>query len=124
MKTSSPTPAPVVLSSARARNAVLLNQLATPGLGSLLARRWFAGTGQLLLALAGFVLLLVWFVQTMRDYYGLMFDAHADPHTTNFGLKYGALVFLAAWLWSLVTSFQILNSVKTPVPGAPPPLPK
>ena len=65
------------VSRAKARNAALLNLLATPGLGSLLAGRWIAGTGQLALALAGFTLFLVWFVKIMIQYYGQMCgDAH------------------------------------------------
>ena len=40
--------------SASARNCALINQLATPGLGSLMAGRLVAGIGQLLLAVAGF----------------------------------------------------------------------
>ena len=51
MKPSSGTPKN--LSRTKARNALLLNQLATPGLGSLLAGRWIAGTGQLLCSVAG-----------------------------------------------------------------------
>src|SRR6267142_5883224 len=46
-----------------ATTCLILNQFATPGLGSLMARRWFAGTGQLVLAVAGFCLLVGWFVQ-------------------------------------------------------------
>ena len=43
----------------RVWSCVLINQCATPGLGSLLCRRFFSGTGQLLLAVAGFVLVAV-----------------------------------------------------------------
>jgi len=43
-------------SRALARNATLLNLLATPGLGSIIGRRWIAGSGQLLLAVVGFTL--------------------------------------------------------------------
>ncbi len=67
------------VSHARARNAALLNQLATPGLGSLLCGRWIAGAGQLALALAGCALILAWFFREMSAYYGMMFsDAAPD----------------------------------------------
>jgi len=45
------------LSRARAANCILVNLAATPGLGSLIGRRYLAGSGQLALALVGFVLL-------------------------------------------------------------------
>src|ERR1017187_7719922 len=49
------------LSRSTARNAAILNQCATPGLGSLMAGRRVAGIGQLLLGIAGFVMVLGWF---------------------------------------------------------------
>lgn len=98
------------LSRAKARNAALLNQLATPGLGSLLARRWIAGTGQLLLSVAGFVLVVVWFVREMMRYYGQMFsDSATIPPATFTCLWFGAVLFALAWGWSLVTSFSLLR---------------
>jgi len=41
------------VSRTQARNAALLNQLGTPGLGTLLAGRWVEGILQLFLFLAG-----------------------------------------------------------------------
>lgn len=101
---------PKKITRAQARNAALLNQLATPGLGSLLARRWLAGSGQLILALTGFTLVLVWFGQMMIRYYGLMFGDGASqrPIPMN-NLWLGAFVFVLAWCWSLVTSFSLLR---------------
>ena len=63
MKPSSPGRKPV--SRAKAKNAALLNLLATPGLGSLLCGRWIAGAGQLVLCVAGFAVFIVWFVKEM-----------------------------------------------------------
>lgn len=98
------------LTRAKARNATMLNQLATPGLGSLLARRWIEGVGQLLLSLAGFTLVLVWFVQMMISYYGQMFGDGTVRQTTGLtNLVLGAVLFALAWCWSLVTSFSLLR---------------
>jgi 4a-hydroxytetrahydrobiopterin dehydratase len=109
MKPSSPGRKPV--SRAKAKNATLLNLLATPGLGSLLCGRWIAGSGQLVLAIAGFTLVLVWFFKEMIPYYGLMFSDE-PPHPPNFKLlEAGALLFAAAWLWSAVTSVSLLREV-------------
>lgn len=105
-----PIPATQKITRAKARNATLLNQLATPGLGSLYARRWIAGTGQLLLACAGFILIMVWFVQIMAGYYGQMFsDAPSRPVASPATLILGAALFGLAWLWSLVTSFSLFR---------------
>jgi hypothetical protein len=107
MKPSSPSRKPV--SRAAARNAVIVNQLATPGLGSLMAGRWLTGTGQLLLALAGFTLMIVWFIQMMVRYYGLMFGG-AQPCLPKLALlEVGASLFALSWFWSAVTSFSLLR---------------
>jgi 4a-hydroxytetrahydrobiopterin dehydratase len=107
MKPSSANRKPV--SRAKARNAALLNQLATPGLGSLLCGRWIAGTGQLLLSSAGFALVMVWFFKEMIPYYGLMFS-DAPPHLPGMKmLAEGGNLFAVAWLWSAFTSFSLLR---------------
>lgn len=108
MKPSFPGPKPV--SRARARNATLLNLLATPGLGSLLCRRWVAGIGQLLLSLAGFAVFLLWFVKEMSRYYGLA-DFNAPPPSVKPlwpVAATGAGLVALAWLWSAVTSVSLL----------------
>ena len=99
------------LSPARARNCLLLNQFATPGLGSLMARRLVAGIGQLILFLAGFGLFLGWFVDEMRQFYGMMFsDGEVHLH-----LKYafaGIALAVLAWLWAWVTSLSLLREAR------------
>jgi 4a-hydroxytetrahydrobiopterin dehydratase len=97
------------VSRAKAKNAALLNQLATPGLGSLFCGRWIAGTGQLLLSCAGFTLVVVWFIKEMIPYYGLMFS-DSPPNLPNMKmLALGGNLFAVAWLWSAVTSFSLLR---------------
>ncbi len=111
MNASSPPPAQPVLSRAAARNYALLNQLATPGLGSLLARRWIAGAGQLLLALAGFAMLIGWYIRFLAHAYGeLTFEpiAPAPPWLGELGLA----AFAAAWLWSLLTSLSLVRDAR------------
>ena len=78
------------ISRAQARNAALLNQLATPGLGSLMARRWIAGSGQLLLFLAGFVIYCLWAVKNLSQYYNLMYSDEQPQ-----GIGWNGLAFLA-----------------------------
>ncbi len=110
MKLFSPRGRP--LSRATARNAALLNQLATPGLGSLIGRRWIAGGGQLLLAVAGFAFYVFWFFNEMNQYYGqITGDVEVRPISAF--LKVGITLFAAAWLWSLVTSISLLREAST-----------
>ena len=106
------------LSRARITSCIIINLAATPVLGSLIARRFLAGTGQLLLALAGFTLMLVWFVQMMIRYYGLMFSETQPRLPKLVLLEAGAILFALSWLWALVTSISLLreasrNSLKS-----------
>lgn len=96
--------------TARARNAALMNLLATPGLGSLMAGRWLAGTGQLLLALAGFVLIMIWFIRIIVPYYGLMFSDHPAPPVNWKTAIAGVIVFGVSWIWSLFTSISLMRA--------------
>ena len=127
MKRSSPARNPV--SRAKAKNAAMLNLLATPGLGSLLCGRWIAGSGQLVLAVAGFTLVVVWFLKEMIPYYGLMFSDE-PPHLPSLKmLGGGSTLFAASWLWSAVTSVSLLreasaNSLQSLKNSATPPMPK
>jgi 4a-hydroxytetrahydrobiopterin dehydratase len=110
MKLFSPGGKP--LNRATARNAALLNLLATPGLGSLLARRWIAGGGQLLLAVAGFSLFLVWFVKEMIQYYGqITGDVEVQP--IGRFLVAGLVLFASAWFWSMVTSLSLIREASS-----------
>jgi len=110
MKPFSPSGRPP--SRATARNAALLNLLATPGLGSLLARRWIAGSGQLLLAVVGFTLFLTWFVKEMFQYYGQI-SGDVEVRPIGVFLEWGLILFGLAWLWSAVTSLSLLREAAT-----------
>ena len=118
------------LSPSRARNAAWINQCASPGLGSLLARRYLAGTGQLLLALAGFGMIIAWFWFFFMDLYRQQMGDPRDPvpHWLGWG---GLVTFAIAWLLALITSLSLLRQAKRdaktscaahPGHNAPPPL--
>ena len=108
------------LTPASARNYALLNQLATPGLGSLLGGRWLAGSGQLILALAGFCLIIAWFVKVMLLFYQqIESNANPAPGSVAWLGESGAATFAVAWIWSLFTSLSLLREArKTPAPTA------
>ena len=94
-----------------ARNCFLVNQLATPGLGSLMAGRIITGFGQVIVAVAGFAMVMVWFVLTMIHTYQQFTENAPEKSYAWFG-EAGALIFLAAWLWSLVTSISLWRHAK------------
>ena len=115
MKPSSPSRKPV--SHITARNAVIVNQLATPGLGSLVAGRWLAGLGQLALSVTGFMMIAVWFFEIMSQYYGQI-SGGMQPHPVGWIGEWGAILFVVSWFWAAVTSFSLLreasrNSLKS-----------
>jgi hypothetical protein len=114
MKPSSPRRK--VVSRTAARNAAWLNQAATPGLGSLMAGRGIAGMGQLLLAVAGFVFVMVWFCDVMIQFYGQI-DGDVPPHPVGWIGELGAILFGAAWLWALVTSISLVARAKSEEPA-------
>jgi 4a-hydroxytetrahydrobiopterin dehydratase len=98
------------VSRAQARNAALLNQLGTPGLGSLLAGRWVEGVLQLLVFLAGFVLFCLWAFRNLAQYYQMMFNNAPKTAPGGGGLFLGSIGICAlAWAWSLLTSFSLLR---------------
>jgi hypothetical protein len=102
-----PSSAPKSTSRTAARNATLLNLLATPGLGSLVARRWVEGIGQLILSVTGFILVVIWFVRVMVPYYGLMLSDTPPPPVNFKPLGIGFSLFALAWVWSLFTSLSL-----------------
>jgi 4a-hydroxytetrahydrobiopterin dehydratase len=107
-----PSSAPKRISRTQARNAALMNQLGTPGLGSLMAGRWLAGTLQLLLFLAGFVLFCVWAFTNLAHYYRMMFSEEPPAPSGGGGRAgIGAALCVLAWCWSLVTSFSLFRAV-------------
>jgi hypothetical protein len=106
MKPSSAKKPRKLVDAVTAKNAAFVNQCATPGLGSLMARRWIAGSGQLALAVTGFVMVAVWFVEMMLQYYGQI-SGNMQPHPVGWIGETGGILFVVSWLWALVTSFSL-----------------
>ena len=111
------------LSRARIASCVLLNLAATPGLGSLLARRVFAGTGQLLLALAGFGLLTGWMIRLFSRMIREELGETVSVPVPNWMWQWGLGLFIAGWLWTLVTSISLLRQAKADETAGPQPVP-
>jgi len=93
-------------------NCLLVNQFATPGLGSLMGRRYVEGALQLALAVGGFVLVIwayiQWFWGMFRNVGG------ADSITWPFPAygKVGAIMFAASWCLAWVTSISLLRAAR------------
>jgi hypothetical protein len=89
-----------------------------------MAGRIVVGVGQLVLAVAGFGFLVLWFVALLRQYYG---QISGDVPVTPIAWlgESGAVIFLAAWSWSLVTSISLVREARRNAPAAfaavPPP---
>jgi 4a-hydroxytetrahydrobiopterin dehydratase len=97
------------LTRKRIISCVLFNLLGTPGLGSVMARRWFAGIGQIILSLVGFVLMMVWFYKlVIVQFYGQI-NGPVTPHPVGWIALLGAVLFALAWFWSAVTSLSLLR---------------
>ncbi|MEW6303986.1 MAG: hypothetical protein AB1705_10975 [Verrucomicrobiota bacterium] len=105
---------PRPLTRERAQGCLLLNQLVTPGLGTLMAGRRVTGWLQVLLAGAGFVLVVGWFAQFYADLHRQFSELPPQPWPYPWMGKVGLLLFVAAWLWALVSSISILRSVRVP----------
>jgi hypothetical protein len=96
-----------------------VNVFATPGLGSLLARRFFAGSGQLLLSLSGFCMVMYWMIQKMRVYYGQMFGTNLSPRLGEPWGKWGLICFAASWIWTIGSSILLIMRAKDEMPIPP-----
>lgn len=92
----------------RAAQNALLNILMFPGLGSLRSGRKRVGAGQIILVLAGSVLLLAWLCLELSQYYALMYE---DVKPQSFGWigVTGGIVFILAWLWAAFTSISLFK---------------
>ena len=104
------------------RNALVLNLATTPGLGSFLAGRRAVGLVQMLMAVSGFVVLMLWFWDLARQFWGLLQSGDGAVRSDSRQLLVGSVLFCGAWLWSLWTSISILRQSKdgapsTSVPG-------
>lgn len=108
----------------RAVTCCLINQLATPGLGSLMGRRWIPGIGQLVLSVAGSALVLGWWFGVLYRVYLQQLGEATPPFSHGSLGKWGLICFGAGWVWSMATSWSLLRQARTfeaAEPGSVPP---
>jgi hypothetical protein len=100
---------------------LLVNQLATPGLGSVYAGRVVSGAAQLVLAFAGFVLLVLWGAVFFFRLFRLQLDLPAPENSFGWAGRWGLISFGAAWGWAWLTSISLVLSVgRNPDPAKKP----
>jgi len=100
----------------RLQIAIVINQLATPGLGSWIAGHRIAGAGQLTLAIAGFLYFLVNCIRLVTDSVNAATQGNAPPPFPEQAVKLTLLLFGIAWLWSGITSLQLWRELRNTPP--------
>jgi len=96
--------------------ALAINQGATPGLGSFVAGHRVVGVFQMGLAVSGFIVILTWFWELVRGAWEGLQAGDSVSWPPPQGLILGLVLFGAAWLWSLVTSLQIIRDLRKITP--------
>ena len=96
--------------------ALVINLGATPGLGSYLAGHRWVGALQMVLAIYGFVTLMGWFWELFRGAWESLQAGDSFVWPPARGVILGVALFGAAWLWSLVTSLQIIRAFRKSTP--------
>ncbi len=103
-------------------NVLVLNLATTPGLGSFLAGRRGVGSLQMIMAVAGFLMLILWFWDLARQFWELLQSGDTAVRPDLRQLAVGGIFFGGAWLWSLWTSISILRQARRDRSAIPPPL--
>ena len=104
----------------RLQLAILINLIATPGLGSWIAHRRQAATGQLILVLAGFAGFLVHLFRMVADSWTAAWNG-LDPLPAPPELLNRSLALMGiAWVWSAITSIQIYLEIRRTDRSKPP----
>lgn len=96
----------------------LINIFAFPGLGSLRSGRKLEGTCQMVLVLAGSVLLLLWLYKIMSQYYGMIFS-DVKPQAVGWIGITGGVIFGIGWAWACLTSLFLFREASQPEPIPP-----
>jgi hypothetical protein len=89
--------------------ACVLSNLVLPGVGTYVGHRRVAGILQLVISQTGFAMCLVWAILFARDWVQQGQMPEGITPSLALGLT-GATLFMLAWIWSLISSVEILVS--------------
>ena len=89
-----------------------MQNLATPGVGSLKAGRIFTGVCQLSLAIASCVLVGSWVISWSYRIYLAQVDESIPQTSSGWLLKWGVISFGASWLWAMITCVSLVLKAK------------
>ena len=90
----------------------VLSNLVLPGLGTFAARRRLEGVLQLVVSQTGFGLMMVWTNSFVRMWIRQRsFPEDFGPHAGLCAL--GLALFFLGWIWSLASSYGILQDSRT-----------
>src|SRR2546423_10285551 len=95
-----------------AQACVGINLLATPGLGTIMAGRFVAGTIQLIASVAGFVLLMKW----MFSWFWSRLSSTVGAPAPAWQWQAGAALFALGWIGSLWSSVDMVRNASTETP--------
>lgn len=123
MKTLLGFPSPQALKRSQLWACAALNQLAFPGLGSVIAGRR-AGYAQAAIFLLGFMLLMgfmFWYLfcalRFLKDPAGDEEAWRAQYRSFAWAWKSGLLLCVLSWFWALVSSVGIVRQAQTKTDG-------
>jgi hypothetical protein len=101
---------------------LVTNLIGVPGMGTLMARRVWPGVAQLVLAIAGGVLMTWWIAAfVIAELRTMEIPPPGGPGLPM--IFWGLGLFTAAWVWAAVSSLLFLREVRR-APAAPVPSPK
>ena len=113
---------PKPLSRSKAYTCVVINQLAFPGMGTVMAGRW-TGYPQAAIMLVGFFLVMGFMCCYFASLAGFIMHSNGAEiklkelcHPYAWAGLYGLAACAVAWVWALVSSVAILHAAPPSVP--------
>jgi hypothetical protein len=99
------------LSRDRAWSCIMMN-IATPGTGTLRARRCFSGFCQLGFLFAGFFLICTWMLKWIYRIYLTQSGESLPSPPAGWLWKWGAVGFGVSWIWTFFTCLSLWSRAK------------
>jgi hypothetical protein len=96
-----------------------MQNLATPGIGSLKARRIFEGICQLTIAIASCLFICAWVISWSCRIYQAQNDEIVSQDSSGWLLKWGVVCFGVSWLWAMITCVSLMLRANAAERGNP-----